>query len=201
MQSAADLSLGAELLLLSVDPGRGGLLGKRRRTRKALRAAGSSPRQALGELRAAGLVTRDRPFGRLRLVDRAQAGARFRRLREALAEGTLDEERAGGTIDEGRDRDLAMLLAWTGALGARLSAHERRVAARRIRGLAQSARQAQEIPAASAALPPLILALGLAATDELIDLPLGGDFSAGDGSFSAGELAGFDVGDGGGGQN
>ena len=192
MSGAAELSLGAELLLLSVDPGRGGLLGKRRRIRKALRVAGSSRRRALEELRDIGLVTRDRPFGRVRLADRAEAGARFRRLRDALAEGTLDEGRA----DEGRERDLAMLLAWTGVLGARLSAHERRVASRRIRALAESARRPQAVPSASHALPPLILALGLAATDELFESPLGGDFSAGDGSFTAGELGGFDAGGG-----
>jgi hypothetical protein len=190
--SEAELSLGAELLLLSVDPARGGLLGKRRRMRKALRATGSGRRRALGELRAARLITRDRPLGRIRLADRAEAGARFRHLREALADGTLDADGA----DEGRERDLAMLLAWTGALGARLSAHERRVASRRIRALAQSARRAHEVPSASHVLPPLILALGLAATDDLFETPLGGDFSAGDGSFTAGELGGFDVGGG-----
>ena len=192
MPSEADLSLGAELLLLSVDPGQGGLLGKRRRIRKALRAAGRSRRQALAELHAAGLVERDRPLGRQRLANRAEAGARFRRLRDALSEGRLDD----GHADEGRERDLAMLLAWTGALGARLLAHERRVAGRRIRALAQSARQAHEVPPASHVLPPVILALGLAATDELFQTPLGVNPSAGDGSFSAGELAGFDVGGG-----
>ncbi len=57
--SEAELSLGAELLLLSVDPARGGLLGKRRRMRKALRATGSGRRRALGELRAARLITRE----------------------------------------------------------------------------------------------------------------------------------------------
>ncbi len=201
MPSEADLSLGAELLLLSVDPGRGGLLGKRRRLRKALRAAGTTRRRATRELTDAGLIEGTGPFDRVRLVDRAAAGARFRRLREALAEGTLDEGHGEGAREEGRERDLAMLLAWTGALGARLSAHERRVAGRRIRALAESARQAHEVPAASAALPPLILALGLAATDELFQAPLGGDFSGGDGPFTAGELGGFDVGGGDGGPN
>ena len=192
MPGEADLSLGAELLLLSVDPGDSGLLGKRRRIRRALRAAGSSRRQALGELRAAGLVTRDGPVGRVRIADRAQAAARFGRLREALAEGRLDDR----STEEGRERDLVMLLAWTGALGARLSAHERRVASRRIRALAQKAQQAQKVPAASHALPPLILALGRAATDDLLELPLGREFPGGDGPFSAGELSGFDVGGG-----
>lgn len=189
MPGEADLSLGAELLLLSIDPGDGGLLPhKRRRMRKALRAAGSDRHRALRELRSAGLVARDLPFGRIRLVDRAAAGARFRRLKDALAEDAPAD---------GRDRDLVFLLAWAGVLGARLSAHERRAASRRIRSLAETAQRSQGIAPANAALSPLILALGVAATEELIEAPLGGDFSGGDGSSTAGELGGFDGGGGG----
>lgn len=188
MPGEADLSLGAELLLLSVDPGDGGLFPhKRRRMRKALRAAGSGRRRALSELRGAGLVERDGPVGRVRLVDRAEAGARFRRLGEGLSKDALGQ---------GRDRDLAFLLAWTGVLGARLSAHERRVASRRIRSLAETAQRAQGVAPANAALSPLILALGVAATEELIEAPLGADFPGADTSVSR-----TDVGVGGGDPN
>jgi hypothetical protein len=186
----ADLSLGAELLLLSVDPADGGLLPhKRRRMRKALRAAGTTRRRAEKELVEAKLVTGTGPFQRIALVDRSVPGGRFRRLREALAEDTLGD---------GRDRDLVFLLAWSGVLGARLSAHERRTAARRIRALAQSidVPARVNVPAASATLSPIILALGIAGVNELIDTPIPGDSGAGDGSFTAGELGGFDVGGG-----
>jgi hypothetical protein len=134
------LSLQADLLLLTVDPARGGLFPRRRRRfRKALAAAhrhdkgGSARRrpwhgvvarrQATTELAAGGLIERrDR---RIHLRDRRAASERFHRLRRCLATNDFPEP---------RDRQLALLLAWSGVLRAP-TRDERRIAARRLREL------------------------------------------------------------------
>ena len=136
------LSLPAELHLLAIDPSSGGLLPRRRlRFRKALAAAeaahrggGGRPgvtasvrgrRRALRELEAADLLKSRRPFGRMRLADSSAAGVRFQRLLSCLRDGKDLPP---------RDRELALLLAWSGLLAERLSKGDRRIVARRLRG-------------------------------------------------------------------
>ena len=132
---AGDLSLGAELLLLSVDPAKGGLFPhRRRRLRRALRGAGGQSgrrarREALRELELAGLIEPHRLGSRLRLADRAQAAQRFNRVRRCLRDDDFADP---------HDRALVVLLAWTGVLARRLSRDERRVALRRLRVLSRS---------------------------------------------------------------
>ena len=145
------LSQAAELLLLAIDPERGGLLPcDRGRFGRALAvAAGGAPgrlagwrarRRALGELIELGLARRGRrgPV----LADRSAPGVQFRPLREALLNDTLESE---------RDTTLLLLLAYAGLLHDRLGRADRRVAYRRLRG---------EIPHSGA-----VAALGLGAAD------------------------------------
>jgi hypothetical protein len=140
---AADLSLQAELLWLSIDPAHGGLPPRvgRRQLRKALAAASlveapdgrsklargrRSARSARRELLEAGLVEPQlRPRG-LRLTDRAPAGRRFRDLWDAIEADELTSD---------RDIQLAVLLASSGALAARLTHHEQWIAWRRLKAL------------------------------------------------------------------
>lgn len=137
-----NLSLSAELLLLAIDPGLGGLVphnrGRFRRALARTRASDTGARQwrwraqreALQELERAGLLQPRGAFGgRVQLADRRRAVTRFNRLRKCLDEDNLSEP---------RDRELALLLAWTGVLQHRLSRDERRIAARRIRKLART---------------------------------------------------------------
>ena len=119
----AELSLGAELLLLSIDPEDGGLLPRRK---SRFRRAVGGRRRAAAELKAAGLA--EARLGRLRLADRTLAVRRFKRLHGLLRDGELSEP---------RDRELVLLLTWTGVLASRLSKEERRIAARRVAELAR----------------------------------------------------------------
>jgi hypothetical protein len=66
---------------------------------------------------------------RVQLVDRAPPGRRFRAIEEAVREDTLSEE---------RDRELFVLLSWSGVMARRLPKHERRTAASRLRHLART---------------------------------------------------------------
>jgi hypothetical protein len=133
-----ELSLGAELLMLVVDPKDGGLLPHNpRRLLKALVAAEDgggggrrARRRALHELHAAGVVDDARALRRVRLTDPAGARRRFADLVRGM---TQDE------LDDGRDRELLLLLAWIGALAGRLSKSERRLAARRLHAWGQAA--------------------------------------------------------------
>lgn len=152
---ATELSLTAELLLLAIDPARGGLLPRhRRRFRKALAAAdladrgggrrwpwaaSRARRGALGELERAEILQPRRPFGRPRLADRAVAARRFDRL----CRGLRDEGLSGS-----RDRELLLLVAWSGVLAKRLSKADRRLAARRLRRLGTAPQQASLVPQA-----------------------------------------------------
>jgi hypothetical protein len=174
------LSLGAELLLVATDPGRGGLLPRRRRRfRRALAAArGLSTRSPLAgrraqrgayaELERAGLVAPGSTARRPRLADRDVRTAVLRRVRRCVR-----DEKAG----EPRDRELLLLMAWSGLLADWLSRDERRLALRRL----------QDGP-----MPELqgLGALGLvgaAATAELFA-------EAGFGDFGGGEAAGLEAG-------
>ena len=138
--SAEDLSLTAELLLLAIDPGRGGLFPRRRRrfrkalaaahqaergdARRAAKGARGARREAVRELERVGLVQPRRVFGRLRLADSTRAGKRFQQLVRCVQENELTDP---------RDRELLLLLAWSGVLAHRLSYEERRLAVRRLR--------------------------------------------------------------------
>lgn len=135
----AELSLAAELLLLSVAPAHGGLLPPRGRLRlrKALSAARVADgglkrsgwrvgRTARRELIDAGLVEPALLLRNLRLVDLTRPGRRFRRLVECIEAGVYDQRREG---------DLIVLLAAAGVLAERLTSHQRWIAARRLRSL------------------------------------------------------------------
>lgn len=137
-----NLSLTAELLLLAINPADGGLFPRDRgRFRKALRetyrsdrgerrSAWRARRHALLELELAGIVEPPRGLGRrLRLADRGRAADRFHRLQRCLDQDDFPEP---------RDRELAILLAWSGVLARRLSRGQRRIAVRRLRKLARS---------------------------------------------------------------
>ena len=120
------LSLSAEFLLLSIDPGDGGLIGDKKRVLRAVRAAGGTPDSALAELKAEGLVRGGlgRIGRRVELVDRAPPGRRYRAIEQAVREDTLADE---------RDRELFVLLAWSGVMARRLPKHGRRTAGNRLR--------------------------------------------------------------------
>ena len=198
------LSLGAELLLLSIDPASGGLLVRRRhrrRRRRAVRADAGSYRAAVGELRRAGLAAGGGPFRPLVLADRQTAASRLRALEAAIRDNELSNQ---------RDTDLLVLLAWTGVLAKRLPAQLRRLTARRLRQLGKAYADAEaaspRAPRAlgSAEIPAIFLALGIVdlrhtvnAFDGMFEGSAGGDFGAYAGSDGA--SGGGDGGGGGGG--
>jgi hypothetical protein len=151
----ADLSLPAEVLLLSIDPADGGLAAPRGRVREALTVAdgvergGARParlsgrvyRRARAELVAAGLVKRDGFLGRtLVLTDRRPAAERFHAVRRCVRDNDFPSE---------RDGELLVLLAWAGALGGRMSRDERRLVARRLKAMEPTAALAAVAAAAS----------------------------------------------------
>lgn len=167
MPSGPELSLHAELLLLSIDPAHGGLLPPRSaRLREALAAAARTDgtggggwragRRARRELLDAGLVTSELLLRNLRLTDIGPPGRRFRSLWAAIESGELSDV---------RDRDLAMLLASAGALAPRLTSHERWIAWRRLKEvMAVDDSGAWVSPLAGAApLSDGVLALGVVA--------------------------------------
>lgn len=131
LRAVEALSLSAECLLLSIDPGGGGLIGDKKRVLRAVRAAGGTPDSALAELKEERLVRGGVGwFGaRLKLVDRAPPGRRFRAIEQAVRDDTLTDE---------RDQELFVLLSWSGVVARRLPKHERRTAASRLRHLAQT---------------------------------------------------------------
>lgn len=192
------VSLMAEVLLLAIEPGQGGLLVKRRKLRPALRAATEveggrrggrgALREARRELTDAGLIERG-PLRRVRLVDRAAAVRRFNTLQRAAATGEFSDE---------RDQQLFVLLAGCGVLARRFNRDERRLARRRLGSL---------IPAPNASAGNMHsqtmtgMALLVAAGFGHFDAGGGGGF--GDGGDGGGGGGGFDGsgggGDGGGG--
>jgi hypothetical protein len=153
---ARSLSLAAEVLLLSIDPGDGGLLAERRRVKRAVGAAGGSLDDALAELEQAGLVRGSLGLlgDRVALVDRAPAGVRFRALQQAIRDDTLEGD---------REWDLFVLLAQSGVLARRLPRNERRAAASRLRKLD---RMLEETPAGPSAVWPLIAAREFTAVSD-----------------------------------
>jgi hypothetical protein len=205
------ISLAAELLLLAIDPEKGGLLPRRRRRfRRALAATHGSAgrgrrlpgagrracRHAARELEGLGLVERRRPVGRLRLADRTLAAKRFQPIRRGL----VDDD-----IRDPRTLDLALLLAWTGLLGHRLTRNERRMAARRLRKLVRDPRLSATREAAfpgEAPTPEWVGAVGRIAFEAqeglLIDVV--SDLGSGDlGGFDPSDFGGVDVSSGAGG--
>jgi hypothetical protein len=189
-----ELSLPAEVLLLSIDPGDGGLVvNSRRRLRKSLKAAGGSYRGALRELRDAGLVAgRRNP----KLTDRGPAGTRFRTLWQAADADTLSEP---------RDIELFILLGWSGVLASRLPREDRRVAAIRLRKLGRELADTpviggdKAIEGGAMTVSPLIVALDRASDGDPGDpnwlvvgsglehgLPAPGDSGTGGADFSTG---------------
>ena len=197
----SDLSLGAELLLLAIDPARGGLLPRNRtRFRRALAGAyrsdrasrrgwspapGRARRRAVRELKRAGLVEQ-RWLGHLRLADRAEAAKHFNRLSSCLRDDELSEP---------RDRVLTLLLAWSGVLAQRLSRDERRIAARRLRPLIRAG-QLGEVPGAptsgQAPAPDWLDALGLVAVGLHGSLIADVISDFGHGDFGGLDSGGFD---------
>jgi uncharacterized membrane protein YgcG len=186
------LSLGAELLLVATDPNRGGLLPRRRRRfRKALAAAeGLSPRlplsgwrvrrRAYAELERSGLLAPDSTRRRPRLAEREARTAALRRVRRCL-----HDQEAG----EPRDRELLLLMGYSGLLTEWLSRDERRLAVRRLQHWQTSP---------NANLAPLA-GLGLYATLGLGIEASTSDFGASDfgGGFGGFEGGGGDGGGGG----
>jgi hypothetical protein len=182
------LSLGAELLLVGIDPNRGGLLPRRkRRFRKGL-AAGEglstrlplsgwrARRRAYAELERGGVLAPDSTPRRPRLGDRDARTAVLRRVRRCVQDKAADEP---------RDRELLLLMAWTGLLSDWLSRDERRLALRRLQD--SPARATQGIGAFGL--------VGGVATADLFG-------EAGFGDFGGGEAGGLEPGaasDGGGG--
>jgi hypothetical protein len=180
-------SLGAELLMLAIDPKDGGLLPHNRsRLLKALAAAEDGGRTgriagvrarrlAMRELEAAGLVHDAGVARRMRLTDPAAGRRRFAHLARALTENE---------VEHARDRELLVLLAWAGLLAGRLSKGERRLAARRLRAWGQETggvwqpegSAPQAIPDAYGAVAALggIAALAVAAHDGFGSLDSGG---------------------------
>jgi hypothetical protein len=143
MTEPGQLSLAAELLLLSIDPAHGGLLPgrRRRRLRKALGVARrvddpgardlgflgwTAGRAARRELVTGGLVEPKLLLRNLRLTELRPAGPRFRALWRCIEEDELSSR---------RDRDLAVLLASSGVLAERLTSHQRWIAWRRLKGV------------------------------------------------------------------
>jgi len=189
------VSLMAEVLLLAIEPGQGGLLVKPRKLRPALRAATDveggrrggrgALREARRELTDAGLIERG-PLRRVRLADRTAAVRRFNTLQRAAATGDFADE---------RDQRLFVLLAGCGVLARRFNRHERRLARRRLGSL---------IPAPNASAGNMHsqtmtgMALLVAAGFGHFDAGGGGGF--GDGGDGGGGGGGFD-GSGGGGDS
>jgi hypothetical protein len=182
------LSLGAELLLVAIDPVHGGLLPRRRRRfRRALAAAQgfgrATPlggwrgrRRAHRELESAGLLASDASARRPRLADLEARTGVLRRIRRCVR-----DEAAG----EARDRELLLLMGWSGLLSGWLSRDERRLALRRL----------QESGAPLTEGVAALGIVGLAATGDLFA-------EAGFGDYGGGEAAGLEAGaasDGGGG--
>jgi hypothetical protein len=159
------LSLGGELLLVAIDPNHGGLLPRRtRRFRKGLAAAEGLPaRMPLSAWRP-------------RLGDREARTAVLRRVRLCVG-----DEAAG----EPRDRELLLLMAWSGLLSTWLSRDERRLALRRLQHSPPPATQG-------------VGAVGIVGAFATADLFA----EAGFGDFGGGDAAGLEPGaasDGGGG--
>jgi hypothetical protein len=130
----ASLSLAAELLLVAIDPTRGGCLRRRRRHFRGALAVASglrrtplagwrARRRAQRELRTAGLLAPDSTARRPRLVDREARTEVLRRVRRCVRDSAAGEP---------RDRELLALMAWSGLLVPWLTRDERRLALRRI---------------------------------------------------------------------
>jgi uncharacterized membrane protein YgcG len=174
------LSLPAELLLVAIDPNRGGLLPRRRRRfRRALAGAQGfsriaplagwrARRRAYGELERARLLAPDSTASRPRLADREARTAVMQRVRRCVR-----DEAAG----EPRDRELLLLMAWCGLLAEWLSRDERRLALRRL----------HDGPAPQT---HGIAALGFVGADATADLFA----EAGFGDFGGGEAGGLEPG-------
>jgi hypothetical protein len=184
------LSVGAELLLVAVDPNRGGFVRRRRRRfRRALAAAYGlrrfapfaawrARRRAYAELARAGLLNSGSTPRSPRLEDRAARSAVMRRVRRCLQD----------VEGEPRDRELLLLMAWSGLLSGWLSQDERRLALRRL--------QHGQAPVSEGVAA--LGAVGLAASSDLFAEAGFGDFGGGDaGGLEPGAASG---GDGGGGQ-
>lgn len=198
MMNAAKPSLTAELLLLAIDPAKGGLYPRRRRRfRQALTAtyladrgggqrwpwaASRARRKALTELRRNGTLEPPQMLRRLRLADRSIAARRFDRLRRCIR----DDE-----YPEPRDRELLLLLAWSGVLAQRSTKVERRLAARRLRKLGMGSQLAALMPQASS-----IAALACA---DLVSAGFGPPGGFGGGGGGGGGDGGAAAGGGGGG--
>lgn len=173
-------SLAAELLLVAIDPNRGGLLPRRgRRFRRALAGAQGfariaplagwrARRRAHGELARAGLLAPDSTASRPRLADREARTSVLRRVRRCVR-----DEAAG----EPRDRELLLLMAWSGLLSEWLTRDERRLALRRL----------HDGPAPQTHGIAALGFVGMDATAELFA-------EAGFGDFGGGEAAGLEPG-------
>lgn len=206
--SAEGLSQTAELLLLAIDPAKGGLFPHhRRRFRRALAhthqadrgdgrtavwGAGRARREAVRELERLGLVEPKRVSGRLRLADPSRAGKRFHQLVGCVLQDELSDP---------RDRVLLLLLAGSGVLAHRLSRQERRLAARRLRTLVRAHQRAGPIPPAHGSGPPMSDVVAVLARrsardqdDQLEDLLDMGEFGVSD--LSSGDFGGSDSGGG-----
>jgi hypothetical protein len=144
---------------------------------------------ARGELERAGLADATGLRRRLRLLDAPRAAERFQRLRRCIRDDEFPQQ---------RDRELLLLLAWSGVLAHRLSREERKIALRRLRGIAE--RQPEESGVWSAPASgrqpawegtwALGAVAALGGADLLVD-GASGDFGGADGgAFDAGGFGG-----------
>lgn len=130
------LSLKAEVLLLAIDPGDGGLLTTGRKLGKAVALAAAAEggggsaraatRAAREELVDAGLIERHRPLRPLRLKDRLEPARRFNAVQRSVTTGEFADA---------RNEEVFVLLAGCGALAQRMGRDQRRLARRRLRSL------------------------------------------------------------------
>lgn len=132
MAQRVDPSPVAVLFLIAVNPRSGRLVRRHRlRFRKALAkahaasgpfAATRARRAAVVELRSAGLIEKSRLSRRYSLIAGSGATRPFGQLRHGIDAG----------FESSLDRDLFVLLAWSGVLATRLSRSERTSARRRL---------------------------------------------------------------------
>jgi hypothetical protein len=123
--------------------------------------------RAYAELERAGVLAPESSVRRPHLSDREARTAVLRRVRRCVHDAGADEP---------RDRELLLLMAWSGLLQGWLSRDERRLALRRLRD--------RPAPQRGAAALPWV---GAAATSDLFH-------DGGFGDFGGGDAAGLEAG-------
>ncbi len=190
-EDAPELSLKATVFLIAIDPASGRLVKRRRR--RFRRVLAGSRRSVVRELRARGYIERSIVPGRYPIVVGSGASVPFGRLQQCVRSGRFETR---------RDRDVFVVLAWTGVLAQRLSRSERRTAGRRLKdALRAPEARYSELDHDS----PLGRAVGEVAYREQVDVlqEAIGDLVAGDSvtiDLGGGDVGGSAAGGGGDGQ-